>query len=476
MQLHISIVLLAAIVLTGCAPSVSVRPPTASEIDLVKSRQLAVVLLQLKLRIDGKPVSASSSGDSNNYFRTYLAKLDGLEAPKQIRAASPSERAAGEGWHYLLLPPGVYYLLVLPPGVEQNPPAVAYHAPSARFGRLTKYEFQPGRGGFWAPELMAFVLPGAAPGDFRALQGFWFQVPDDKPVVYLGSLSTECRNGRGLGGLIDSCEDLEFASDPESANRAVASFLPGLAQHALPLVPYGEARGGTRLRELGAIDVVARAPAEISAAFTGAELASWGVIPGAGRAISVFNLLAIGVESASRISAETRAHERAEEARPCIDRLANTVGAIDYPAQFVSALGRAAGERGVTLDIGSRPQGAGAGQARSAPYSMTLSVPVLRLREVGQSQQLALEIALELRLEATDSGIVSYYGILSYAPGLPIQNPLAPRSTLYERFVMPHAEPRPYSEWCGAEGAALLAQEISTALTRIAVQLARDLE
>jgi hypothetical protein len=475
-MLRLPVVLLLAIGLAGCASPISVRPPTATEIDRVKQHQLAVVLFQLRASIDGKPVSPLNPGDSNNSFRIYLANLDELEAPKQIRPASPSEGAAAEGWHYLILSPGVYYLLVLPPGVEQNPPAVAYHARSARYGRLTQYKFEPARGGFWSPELMAFVLAGTPPADFRELQGFWFQVPENKQVVYLGSLSTECRNGRGLGGLIDSCNDYAFANDPESAKRAVASSLPGLTLDALPLVLYGKPRVGTRLQELGAMNVVARTPAMIAAAFTGAEMSPWGVIPGTGRTIAVYNLLAIGFESAARASAEKRAEDRVVEAQPCIDRLANAVGAIDYSSRFVTALGQAARERGTALDLNSPRQTAQTAKSESARYRLTMSLPILRLREADQPQYLALELGLELRLEAVDSRSVGYYSMLYYAPELPIQSPLAPRSSLYAQFVSQRAKPRPISEWCGANGAALLAEEVSAALTQIAAQVARDLD
>jgi hypothetical protein len=376
-----------------------------------------------------------------------------------------------------MLPPGVYYLLVVPPGVEQNPPAVAYHAGSARYGRLTQYKFEPGRGGFWSPELMAFILAGTPPADFQELQGFWFQVPEDKQVVYLGSLSTVCRSGRGLfGSLIDSCDDYEFMNDRQSAKEAVASSLRGLTVDALPMVLYGQPRGGTRLRELGAMNVVARPPTKITAASTEAEMAPWGVIQGTGKPIAVYNLLAIGFELAARASAESRAKDRVAEAQPCIDRLSKAVGTIDYSSRFVTALGEAARSLGSALDLNSGRHAAETAQSKSARYSLTTSLPILHLREVGQPQYLALELALNVRLEDVDSKSVGYYSALYYAPELPMQNPLAPLSPLYARLAAQRAKPRSISEWCGADGPALLAEEISAALEQIAAQVARDLD
>jgi len=464
--------------LAGCAPSMSIRPPTASEIDRVKDGRVAVALFRITASIDGQPVSPLGGGDSNNALRIYLASLDDMGAPTRVTPASFSEGMAVEGWHYLMLPPGVYYLLVLPPGVEQNPPAVAYHAASARYGRLTQYRFDPGRGGFWSPELMAYVFAGQPPADFQALQGFWFQVPESGRVVYLGSLSIACRSGRGLfGTLIDSCNDFDLANDPQLAAQAAATALPGVSVAALPLVSYGRPQPGTHLAELGAMNVVAPVPAKVEAAFTGAVLAPWGVVHSTGqpRAIGVYNLMAIGFELATRAGADARAEARVAEVRPCIERLTASVGTIDYASRFIAPLKQAAQSQGVTLELDVGRQSADATPGKGARDRLATSVPIIRLRESGLSNDLALELALEVRIEAGGNRNVRYYSVLYSAPELPIQSPLAPRSPLYARFVPERPTPRPVAEWCGADGAVLLEKEISAALSRIAVQVVRDL-
>lgn len=474
-----SAVLLIAL-LAGCAPSMSIRLPTAGEIDSVKQGRAAVALFRINATIDGKPVSPLEPGDSNNALRIYLANLDEMGAPTRVAPASFSQGMAAEGWHYVMLPPGVYYLLVLPPGLEQNPPAVAYHAASARFGRLTQYRFDPGRGGFWSPELMAYVFSGPPPPDFQALAGFWFQVPENGRVVYLGSLSIACRSGRGLfGALLDSCSDFDLVNDPRSAAQAVATALPGVAVNASPLVPYGRPQPGTHLAELGAMNIVAPGPAKVEAAFTGAVLAPWGVVHSTGRprALGVYNLLAVGFELATRAGADARAEERAAEVRPCIERLAASVGTLDYASRFIAPLKQAAQSRGIALelDLGRQIEGA----TRGARDRLVISVPIVRLREAGQSNdmasQLALELALTVRIEAGGNEVVRYHSTLYSAPDLPIQSPLAPRSPLYARFVPERPTPRPAAEWCAADAAVLLEMEISAALSRIAAQVVRDL-
>lgn len=456
--------------LAGCAPSISIRPPTASDIESVKNRQQAVALFRITATIDGKVVSPLNPGDSNDALRIYLASLGGMGAPMHVSPAAPSQSTAADGWHYLMLSPGVYYLLVLPPGVEQNPPAVAYHAASARYGRLTQYAFVPGRGGFWAPELMAFVLGSMPPADFRELPGFWFQVPENGQIVYLGSLSIACRSGRGVfGNLIDSCGDFQLVDDLQSAKQAIASSLPNLAVESVPLVPYGRSRPGARVPELGAMNVMARGPAKIEAAFTGAELAPWGVVPGTGRPrpIAVYNLMAIGAELATRAGAAARAEGRSAEVQPCIDRLSASVTTIDFASGFIPAL-----EQAVRAHGKRSPDAAEGKQTR---HRLKASVPLMRLRESSHSDSLALELALEVRIETVDEGIVRYYSVWYSAPELPIQSPLAPRSPLYARLVPERPVPQSVPQWCGADGVALLEREVSAALSRIAAQVARDL-
>lgn len=467
--------LLLLIGIAGCA-STSVQPPTTADIEAIRKQQLAIVLFQIGTTIDRKAVDQANPGDPNNALRIYLAKLDELQAPKRVHPASPSAEAGTQGWRYLKLAPGVYYLLVLPPGFEQNPPAIMYHARMGRFGRLTQYKLEPGRGGFWSPDLMGFVLAGMPPPDFEQIPGFWFEVPANREVVYLGSLSVACRGGRGLfGSLIDSCGDFEFTADARPAKHLAESALSGLAVDALPLVSYGRPRDGMRLAELGAADVAADAPSTMTAAFTGAELAPWATIGGAGQAVAIYNLLTVGVELAARAGSESQARARAAEAKPCIDRLSKEAIAADYSSLFGAAVTEAARSVGTVIDLNAQHRKKEADGGTSARHRITTSLPVLRLRESGQPQHLALEVGLTVRVESLDSGRVGYHSTLLYAPELSLQTPFTALSPLYMRLVSGRAKERPISEWCGQEGPALIKRELSVALQAIAMQFVRDL-
>lgn len=456
-------------------PAVTVQPPSTTDIDNVNSGKLALVLFRIRTTVDGKVISPLDAVDPNRSARIYLANLGELGTPGQIRATSPSEAAALEGWRHMLLPPGTYYMLVLPPGVEQNPPAVAFHAPGARFGRLTQYKFEPGRGGFWSPELTGFIFTGTPPQDFQVLPGFWFQVPGDEPVVYLGMLSSHCSSGHGLfGSLIGSCSDYDILVDSEAAQRIIADTWPELGGVATePLAVYGKSRDAMRLQDRGAMDIVMQDTATLGVAYTGAQMSSRGVIQGAP---PIYNLLAIAAESAARSSARNEAEQRVVEARPCLQHLAGTLPDIDIASLFTTALAAAAHSQGIVPGLDNTSPPAVEDEAGRVRQRLSITIPILHLRESVQPQYLALELGLHLRLETGSTRRVVYDSLLLYGGGFPVQNPLEQGSRLYERLVSQHAQPQPMSEWCGTNGAALLRKEIGIGLQYIAGQFASDLE
>jgi hypothetical protein len=322
------------------------------------------------------------------------------------------------------------------------------------------------------------VFGQSPPPDFEALQGYWFQVPATSEVVYLGSLAVTCKGGRGLfGGLIDSCGDFEFSSDEPAARELVASSLSGLNVDTLALVPYGKPRTALRVPQLDHATVTAQSPSGVAAAFTGAELGPWGVVSGTGQAfVGLYNLLAISGRLLGQASAEFGAQARAAERQPCIDRLAATVASRDLTTDFSSALSNALRPPPATEDGASEPRDQARESDSASDDRMTISLRILQLKESGRENDLALELGLEVRLEAADTGRLDYYALLLYAPALPAENPLTRRSPLYSRFIAERAPLRPVSEWCDAGGPALLNDDISVALKQIATQVAQDFE
>lgn len=461
--------LLTVLLLSGCAPGLKVGSPAPAELERVRTGELTVVLFQVEATRDGKPLSPPLPADGNLMFRFYLANLEELAAPERISPSSASAAAAGQGWRHLLLSPGSYYLLILPPGMEQNPPAVAFHAPSARFGRLTRYSFSPGRAGFWAPEMTGFVFSGPPPPDFEMISGFWFQVPRNTAGVYLGSVSTDCIGGRGLlGSLIDSCSELVVSSKPEAAQQIFASMVPQAGPLTLaPLLPNGMPRAGTRLRELGTTDIILRGPAELKAAYTGAELAPWSTFHGVGQSAGILNLFAILAESATRAGAEKEATLRGAQTMACTEALASTLATFDYAAQLVPTLEQAG------LRVASPTP---AGTAARVDNRLAIDVPILQLRQSGSPDHLALELGISVRLESADGEDVLYRSVLFHAADYPVQVVERHGLRAYGRLVPERPQPRPLTQWCGREGVEVLKGDIERGLQYIAAQIARDLD
>ena len=423
--------------LPAFAASLPVKPPRPEDLDRVRAHEAAVVLLRVAGTIDGKVIAPGRSSDANRLPRMFVASLDSLDAPKRTRTAALTPASADEGWQYLLLPPGTYFLLVLPPGVEQNPPAVAYSVAAGRYGRLTDYALKQGRGGFWSGDLGGFVFAQSQPPDFQPLPGFWFEVPHDPGVVYVGSLSTTCKGGRGLfGSLIDSCSDFDLTDESTAAGALAAAALPGLA-------------------------------------FGGARLEASPTLHGVRPAVSLYNLLVTGGQLLHQSSEAQRARAQAAQLQPCLEGLSSSIAGYDAAAAFASALVAAPGPSRETATAAGV---ATAAEAASAHRRWSVALPILRLRDAGAPDSLVLELALAVRLENLDTARLEAYALMVSGPEPPAQDPHSPASPLYMRLVPERAEPRPLDEWCGAGGGALLHAEIERAMKNIAAQLVRDLE
>lgn len=472
LQSRLWVGMLFAVCVPALAASPAVKSRGAADMEKVRGHQAAVVLLRVTMTIDGKRVDVARGGDANRLPKFFLANLDALSAPENVIPPSLTRAAADDGWRYLVLSPGTYFLLMLPPGMEQNPPAVAYSVETGRYGRLAEYALKQGRGGFWSADLGAFVFAKAPPPDFQALQGFWFEVPREREVVYVGSLSVTCKGGRGLfGSLLDSCSDFDLFDESDAARGLASAALAGLAFDTQPMAPSGHLRPGVQLLEPGKLPVAAHGSSGVGAAFAGARLAPSATIHGVGPAFSVFNLLVVGSQLLHESSQQRQAEQHAVEMQPCLDRLSAVSAGIDVSQAFAAAL--AAASKSAPAPAGDVP-----GAVLAAPavgqHRWSVSLPIVRLRESGPSRGLALEIGLVVRLEDLTAGRLDGYSLWLSGPDPPQQSPRTAGSPLYTRLVPERAEPRSIDEWCGAGGGTLLSAEIARALQNIATQVASD--
>ncbi len=138
-----------------------------------------------------------------------------------IPAVSPSLESRKEGWMYLVLKPGTYYLSFFPPG-----------------------SMEPRKFDDESPQISAFR----------------FYVPKGEPIMYVGSLSVSCKWSKGIfRNFIGRSSKIVVTDETESAKKiAQASLIKygqmstSLMQQSTPFtidkhVPMGVMTGDTKI-------------------------------------------------------------------------------------------------------------------------------------------------------------------------------------------------------------------------------------
>jgi hypothetical protein len=190
-------ILLTCLSFAGCLHSV--RLPDAADREAIRAGEKAVVLFRHQSVYDSKPRETLGTYPLEG-FGFEMGSLDDDDKPLApvILLSSPSDQARKEGWAYLVLKPGGYYLAVARAGSDQNPPATVRVSSLGRWGHLSEKSIDLDR-------------------------TYWFHVPRGSGVVYIGSFSNTCRTGRGIfGNLIDRCTEVAVRDETEPA-RAVAA-------------------------------------------------------------------------------------------------------------------------------------------------------------------------------------------------------------------------------------------------------------
>ncbi|MFC1819970.1 hypothetical protein ACFLZG_02655 [Thermodesulfobacteriota bacterium] len=150
----------------------------------------ALVLMRLSATLDDKPMT-NALYDVDGGFSIELARMDTGEIPRWGPPLSPSQHAQKEGWVYLTLEPGHYYLTVIPPGSSQNQAAVIGDETGIRY-RLVKGQKIP-------------------------IPNYWFHIPKGKKVFYLGSFSVACKGGGLFGRLCKESSEIRVSDETELA-------------------------------------------------------------------------------------------------------------------------------------------------------------------------------------------------------------------------------------------------------------------
>lgn len=412
------------------------------------------VLLQLSLTVDGKLRDGAAS------LMLYTARLDAPELPRPLRPQALPGPAGAAGWVRIEMAPGAHFLLVLPPGMDQNPPAVAYHAPSARYGRLLRYGADSLRGASWQPETGGFVYAGAAPDHFRALEGFLLRVPGDAASVYAGSVAVTCSNGAGLfGTLIRACSEVSVA-DHRGEIPALALDTP---MPASLITPYGMPLEAVDLRGDGVIAGVVHPAAAVTATSRGAMPGRAPPLAiGPGPAVGVFNLLMLAGKLAADAAGSRDAAARAQAWQPCLEDLAaESAPAADENA-IVDAVERAR-QSAWTSDRDRGPLPAAAPGETGFHLGIELTPQRLEMVPCRDADHACLEMAMRVSVVDLIRQRLLFDAVLVRGDSVAGANPRLAARRLLELPADQRPAAKSMAQWCGADRVAQFRAEIGQA-------------
>lgn len=459
--------------LTACAPTLEVKPLNAEEKSTVASGEKSVLFFRYSVTRDAK------NYDLTIERRFTYANIDKGESPPDIAAMrSPSPEALAQGWHYTILEPGSYYFLVYPPGMQQNPPALAFHLDSGRYGRLANKKLRVRRDAFWSAGLQRYVIKGPRPPDFEPVSGFHVYVGTGEAVVYAGSLTLDCGTIPGVfGRLTDDCDALQVIDESaEAINVAAEAFGDAGTVTTRLMSRYGEpgnALGRARLQPM-AIHAGAAGDAP-SAKFAGAEAAPTFLLPGGsipggtGQAIGVFNVVVLLAQLAEASAQDEEAKKRAEAASPCLEGLAAQISLKDAASGLESALRQSLRDKDLAgiLDDTS----VSGSSARSKAEVTLLGAG---LRECAERATFCLEVSAQIRVVDMETSAPLYHAIMVYSNDYR-SDPLQAPYRLYQVRVPPDSPCRDLSSYCSEGGAELVRREINAGIKAISDRLAGDL-
>lgn len=450
------------------------RPAQSRADEAIWADGKSVVLLRLEVTVDGKGRNALNPLSG---FHLLLADLGSTQPPSAVKPLrSPSKAARQAGWVYVSLEPGDYFLLAVPPGRDQNPPAVVYDLESARYGTLTNTSISA-REAFWNAARVEFLLNGPRPADFEEVRGFWFQVPGAGQTLYAGTLSLQCTGFRGvLGRLISHCAPIGVVDESARAEALLAT-LPG-AQGGLAsmsLVPYGELAPWVSQSRLVPLTLQATSVTDVD---PGAAVPrkSQGVLASGGMAAGgVFTLVVAAAQGVHSVSQRAEADRKNEALAPCMSRLTQRMTELRIAATFEAALADALRRHGVAggqaVPAGAEP----ADTVSDSPAGSLLSAHVsnVTLKECRQRDAFCVEVELQARLAQAGTGATLYAATLRHTSADVSTDPAARNEGMASLPASKSSACRAIGDYCDSdEGSALFEAELHQALAALADSVA----
>ncbi|MEE9246009.1 MAG: hypothetical protein V3U63_07385 [Gemmatimonadota bacterium] len=426
--------------LGGCT-AIPARGPSSEELSAIRSQKAAVVLLRVTATEDGKALNTSAGGWSYAYIGVQAVKIgeQGSFVPWTMNRA-PSSNAGREGWRYLVLATGTYYLSINTP-----------HS-----GRNT-----------WRSADRANRAPR-----------FWLNVPGNQPVVYAGSIHVSCST-HWQGSSESACSsDIVVTDETESAAAlARASFADYGPLTTALMQRYGDPVKPALLHDLKPVTLATAGREELVSPdwwkrsakrflgwYSESPVSGSGCAGGYGCAAALMLYLAYLPFGAAIAGADASSAE--SKWGPCMQNLAQQLRELDPMAQLHRRLKEKLGRHGVSVAGGLANRADLAPVAAREGFKSVLQVEIQRvqMRECEERGAFCLEVAVRARLMDVRTNQPVYDTVFVYSN--PSRRGVG-RSTLpadYEFLPTAFAKCREMAAYCGESGRKLFKQELARAL------------
>jgi hypothetical protein len=454
--------LVGATVFMGCAAGL--RAPHSGEITGAAEGRASVVLIRLLATTGGEPALVLKPTLYDRFKGGWMpwvlrtAALDTCAVPEDMMPPpSPSLRAAHDGWVLLSLPPGAYWLSIVPPDALQ-----AGCAPEGDYGYYTQGRFIP------APAFLIDVRGG-------------------EPVLYAGTLDfardkeaeprSPATNSPG-GGAVGEPPRVRIFDESDYARLVLARELPQLAgaevttrfvePYGAPLAPeaiHGLVPMGLGIFGAGGVGGPGwyQRPIALWLAPAGALVGV--AASGSGEGAGAIAALGIAYIPVGLLGGSIHGTVRKLVYDPCVDELTKRLRETP-PAEWLwrpIVDGFSAHLHEVPLDV----VGDAATPQKSVRSVLLTSVTRVQLHQVGGD--VAVSVGLRARLWDVAARRWLYDRSFSYGPaGGPAGRP-------YETALPLAAPPRPMGAYCPPEGWDLVQGDLREAVRLLVEQLRYDL-
>ncbi|MFQ5784653.1 MAG: hypothetical protein ACE5H8_07490 [Alphaproteobacteria bacterium] len=456
-----------AVLLCGCATSLSTGGPTAEQRRAIESQKAAIVLLRITAAMNGKVMSLTGSTDEPwHCLRVQAVELGATatEAPLVTENRVPTSELGKVGWRYLVLPPGSYRLLI--------------GSPLTPCGGL-------GPGGY---NVYVRSWWRTRDGSNRP-PGFWLNVPRGQSFLYAGSLHITCSNDWEASAATACSGDLDVADGTDAAGEIAGAHFSEYGPLTTSLIAhYGDPIDPARLRETQPLALVAKGAEELVSPDWGqyskkffapsAWIIQGGSFPGIGggglggaavalgAAIIAVAYLPVG---AALATADTALAER--KWTPCLQGLVEEIREFDPIADLRQRLNENLREQG--FDQVSEPESGvnAVSPAVDAGAKGVLQADIQRIQlrdcGAGGGKTFCLEVAVRASLIDVDTGEPLYDAAVVYSDeNLRVLHSVS--DFPFREFAVGAAESRELTTYCDADGRELFRTDLARALDVLA--------